>query len=59
MLHASDALGGVSRIPFRMSTAFLETAAMKRPSERLGTEVAQAVASNSFLLLVLTDVRRE
>jgi hypothetical protein len=40
MLDASDVLGGVSRITFQMSTASLETAAMKRSIELLGTEVA-------------------
>ncbi|RAI01586.1 LLM class flavin-dependent oxidoreductase [Acuticoccus sediminis] len=43
MLHASDALGGVSRITFQMSTAALETAAMKRSIELLGAEVAPIV----------------
>jgi probable LLM family oxidoreductase len=40
MRHASEALGGVSRITFQMSTASLETAAMKRSIELLGNEVA-------------------
>ncbi|WP_342240764.1 LLM class flavin-dependent oxidoreductase [Inquilinus sp. OTU3971] len=43
MLHASEVLGGVSRITFQMSTASLETAAMKRSIELLGTEVAPVV----------------
>lgn len=43
MLRASEALGGVSRITFQMSTASLETAAMKRSIELLGTEVAPMV----------------
>ncbi len=43
MLRASEALGGVSRITFQMSTASLETAAMKRSIEFLGTEVAPMV----------------
>lgn len=43
MLDASDALGGVARITFQMSTASLETAAMKRSIELLGTEVAPIV----------------
>lgn len=43
MLRASDALGGVSRITFQMSTASLETAAMKRSIKLLGTEVAPIV----------------
>ena len=43
MLNASDALGGVGRITFQMSTASLETAAMKRSIELLGTEVAPIV----------------
>jgi probable LLM family oxidoreductase len=45
MLDASDALGGVSRITFQMSTASLETAAMKRSIELLGTEVAPIVCA--------------
>jgi len=43
MLDASAALGSVSRITFQMSTASLETAAMKRSIELLGTEVAPIV----------------
>jgi len=43
MLAASDALGGVRRITFQMSSASLETAAMKRSIELLGTEVAPIV----------------
>lgn len=43
MLRASETLGGVSRITFQMSTASLETAAMKRSIELLGTEVAPIV----------------
>ena len=43
MLRASETLGGVSRITFQMSTASLETAAMKRSIELLGTEVAPMV----------------
>jgi len=43
MLHASEALGGVTRFTFQMSTASLETAAMKRSIELLGSEVAPIV----------------
>lgn len=43
MLQASQALGALSRITFQMSTASLETAAMKRSIELLGTEVAPIV----------------
>lgn len=43
MLDASNALGGIGRITFQMSTASLETAAMKRSIELLGTEVAPIV----------------
>lgn len=43
MQHASEALGGVSRITFQMSTASLETAAMKRSIELLGNEVAPII----------------
>ena len=40
MRHVNDVLGGISRITFQMSTASLETAAMKCSIELLGTEVA-------------------
>ena len=43
MLQASEVLGGVSRITFQMSTAALETAAMKRSIELLGIKVAPIV----------------
>lgn len=43
MRHASEALGGISRITFQMSTASLETAAMKRSIELLGAEVAPII----------------
>lgn len=43
MLHASDALGGVSRITFQMSMASLNHAAMKRSIELLGGAVAPIV----------------
>ncbi len=43
MLRASEVLGGVSRITFQMSTASLETAAMKRSIELLGSEVTPIV----------------
>ncbi|KAA0972132.1 LLM class flavin-dependent oxidoreductase [Aureimonas fodinaquatilis] len=43
MLRASETLGGVSRITYQMSTASLETAAMKRSIELLGMEVAPIV----------------
>lgn len=43
MLQASETLGGVSRFTFQMSTASLDTAAMKRSIELLGTEVAPIV----------------
>lgn len=46
MLAASDALGGVSRITFQMSSASLEPAAMKRSIELLGTEVAPIVRAH-------------
>lgn len=45
MARASEALGGVSRITFQMSTASLETMAMQRSIELLGTEVAPMVRS--------------
>jgi alkanesulfonate monooxygenase SsuD/methylene tetrahydromethanopterin reductase-like flavin-dependent oxidoreductase (luciferase family) len=43
MLRASETLGGVSRITLQMSTASLETAAMKRSIELLGLEVAPII----------------
>ncbi len=43
MLKASETLGGISRITFQMSTASLETAAMKRSIELLGAEAAPIV----------------
>lgn len=43
MLDVSHVLGGVSRITFQMSSASLETAAMKRSIELLGTRVAPIV----------------
>jgi probable LLM family oxidoreductase len=43
MLKASETLGGIARITFQMSTASLETSAMKRSIELLGTEVAPIV----------------
>lgn len=43
ILAANDALGGLSRLTFQMSSAMLETAAMQRSIELLGTEVAPAV----------------
>ena len=47
MRYASEVLGGVSRITFQMSTASLETAAMKRSIELLGAEVAPIIRVNS------------
>ncbi len=43
MLSASNALGGVDRITFQMSSASLETSAMIRSIELLGEEVAPRV----------------
>jgi probable LLM family oxidoreductase len=43
MLQASETLGGLSRITFQMSTASLETAAMKLSIELLGTQVAPII----------------
>jgi probable LLM family oxidoreductase len=43
MLEASKVLGGLSRITFQMSSASLETAAMKRSITLLGTEVAPII----------------
>ncbi len=46
VLDASIALGGVARITFQMSSAFLETVAMKRSIELLGTAVAPLIRSD-------------
>ncbi len=43
VVRASEALGGVSRITFQMSTASVEPSAMKRSIEFLGGEVAPSV----------------
>ena len=43
MLEAGAALGGLSRITFQMSSASLDTAAMKRSITLLGTEVAPII----------------
>ncbi|MES0101872.1 LLM class flavin-dependent oxidoreductase [Mesorhizobium sp. M0019] len=43
ILSASEALGGISRITFQMSSASLEPSAMKRSIELLGTAVAPIV----------------
>ncbi|MNF07140.1 hypothetical protein D3C80_2072540 [compost metagenome] len=43
VLAASKALGGVSRITFQMSTAALETEAMRQSIELLGTKVMPLV----------------
>ena len=43
ILDANAALGGLSRITFQMSSAMLETEAMRRSIELLGSEVVPAV----------------
>jgi len=43
ILAADQALGGISRLTFQMSSAMLETKAMQRSIELLGAEVAPAV----------------
>jgi probable LLM family oxidoreductase len=43
ILAADKALGGISRITFQMSSAMLETEAMQRSIELLGSEVSPAV----------------
>lgn len=43
ILTANEALGGISRLTFQMSSAMPETEAMQRSIELLGTEVAPAV----------------
>ena len=47
MLHVDRTLGGVSRLTFQMSTAALETEAMRRSIELLGTAVAPLVRAAS------------
>lgn len=47
IIQASETLGGISRITFQMSTASLDTTAMKRSIELLGTEVAPIVRAGS------------
>lgn len=41
--HVNRTLGGVSRLTFQMSTAALETEAMRRSIELLGTDVAPTI----------------
>jgi alkanesulfonate monooxygenase SsuD/methylene tetrahydromethanopterin reductase-like flavin-dependent oxidoreductase (luciferase family) len=43
MLRADAVLGGLSRVTFQMSTASLETEAMRRSIELLGTEVTPVI----------------
>lgn len=47
ILDADRALGGISRLTFQMSSAMLETAAMQRSIELLGTGVAPAVRAQT------------
>jgi probable LLM family oxidoreductase len=47
VLEASEALGGISRVTFQMSSASGETAAMRRSIELLGSEVAPIVRSRT------------
>jgi hypothetical protein len=47
ILHVNSTLGGVSRFTFQMSTAALETGAMRRSIELLGSEVAPLVREAS------------
>ena len=46
VLAASETLGGISRITFQMSSAMLETEAMLKSIELLGTRVAPLVRSS-------------
>ncbi|WP_221419949.1 SURF1 family protein [Novosphingobium chloroacetimidivorans] len=48
VLRANEALGGISRITFQMSTASVEPPAMQRSIELLGGEVAPTVRERSF-----------
>ena len=43
ILAANEALGGISRVTFQMSSAMLETKAMQRSIELLGSQVSPAV----------------
>ena len=43
ILAANEAIGGISRLTFQMSSAMLETEAMQRSIRLLGTEVAPAI----------------
>jgi probable LLM family oxidoreductase len=45
--HLDEVLGGVARVTFQMSSASVETAAMKRSIELLGTEVAPIIRASS------------
>ena len=47
VLHASDVLGGLSRITFQMSSAAQDHAVMTRSIELLGTAVAPAVRAGA------------
>jgi hypothetical protein len=47
VLAANEALGGLARITFQMSSAMLETEAMQRSITLLGTEVSPAVKTAS------------
>lgn len=49
ILTANDSLGGISRITFQMSSAMLETEAMQRSIELLGTQVAPFVRTQISL----------
>ncbi|NPT55088.1 Atu2307/SP_0267 family LLM class monooxygenase [Paraburkholderia elongata] len=49
VLRASEALGGISRITFQMSSASLETDSMRRSIELLGTEVAPIIRQSANL----------
>lgn len=43
ILDANEAIGGIARMTFQMSTAMLETEAMQRSISLLGTEVAPGI----------------
>lgn len=47
VLQASEALGGISRITFQMSSASLDAAGMRSSIELLGTEVAPIIRQNA------------
>lgn len=58
MLAASEALGGVSRITFQMSSASLAHSAMQRSIQLLGTEVAPIVRRAISIPMPVIDLEK-